>query len=74
MAITSDMGAICIGAALGYGLRNEIRCAGSIAKNGLLAGLSAAATTAVLNDQIQAGQGQSTQSTTTTNGGKKNDH
>ena len=53
MAITSDMGAIVVGAALGYGLRNEIKSASTIAKAGLLAGLgvAAVATAAAVNEQ-----------------------
>lgn len=53
MANSIDIGTIVLGAAVGYGLRNEIRCAGSIARNGLLAGLAGAAITAAQ----QAGQG-----------------
>lgn len=52
MANSIDIGTIVLGAAVGYGLRNEIKCAGSIARNGLLAGLAGAAITAA----AQAGQ------------------
>ena len=45
MANSIDLGAICLGAALGYGLRNELKSAGSVCKNALLAAATVAAST-----------------------------
>ena len=47
MANSIDFGAVCLGAALGYGLRNELKSAGSVCKNALLAAATVAATTTV---------------------------
>lgn len=55
MANSIDLGALAIGVALGYGLKNEIKDAGTICKVGLLGGLTAAATAAQAAGQ-QAGQ------------------
>ena len=61
MSSSIDLGVICLGAALGYGLRKEIKSTGTIARNALLAGIAGAAATAAAQ---QAQQGQDT------NGGK----
>ena len=55
MSSSIDLGAICIGAAIGYGLRKEIKSTGTIARNALLAGIAGAAATAA------AQQGQKSQ-------------
>ena len=55
MSSSIDLGAICIGAAIGYGLRKEIKSTGTIARNALLAGIAGAAATAA------AQQGQKAQ-------------
>lgn len=46
MANSIDLATIAVGVALGYGLKDEIRCAGNICKSGLLAGLAASASAA----------------------------
>ena len=46
MANSIDVAAICLGAALGYGLRKEIRSTGEVCRNALLAGIAGAAATA----------------------------
>ena len=46
MANSIDLGAICIGAALGYGLRKEIRSTGEVCRNALLSAVAGAAATA----------------------------
>ena len=46
MANSVDVAAICLGAALGYGLRKEIRSTGEVCRNALLAGVAGAAATA----------------------------
>lgn len=51
MANSIDLGAICIGAALGYGLRKEIRSTGEVCRNALLAGIAGAAATAAAKDE-----------------------
>ena len=62
MANSIDIGAICIGAALGQGLRKEIRSSAGVCKNALLAAATvAAATTAAVAkeaEKSQAPQGQ----------------
>ena len=65
MANSIDVAAICLGAALGYGLRKEIRATGEVCRNALLAGIAGAAATAAAQAESQAPQGQ-------TNGGTKN--
>ena len=45
MANTLDIAALGIGVALGYGLRNELKAAGSVCKNSLLAAATVAAET-----------------------------
>ena len=69
MAISSDVGAIMIGAALGYGLRKEIKATGNVCRNALLSAVAGAAATAAtqMYDQTTQ-QGQST------NGGNQNGH
>ena len=46
MANSVDVAAICLGAALGYGLRKEIRSTGEVCRNALLAAVAGAAATA----------------------------
>ena len=46
MANSIDIGAIALGAALGYGLRKEIRSTGNVCRNALLAAVAGAAATA----------------------------
>ena len=46
MANSIDIACVTLGAALGYGLKKEIRSAGTIARNALLAGIAGAAVTA----------------------------
>ena len=45
MANSIDLGAIVLGAAIGYGLRKEIRSTGSVCRNALLGAVAAAAAT-----------------------------
>ena len=47
MANSIDIGAIALGACLGYGLRNELKSAGSVCKDALMAAATVAATTTV---------------------------
>ena len=60
MANSIDLGAICLGAALGYGLRKEIRSTGEVCRNALLAGIAGAAATAAAKDEkaIEKAAGQ----------------
>ena len=46
MANSIDIGAIALGAALGYGLRNEIKSSAGVCKSALLAAATVAAATA----------------------------
>lgn len=46
MANSIDLATICIGAAIGYGLRKEIKSTGEVCRNALLAGIAGAAATA----------------------------
>ena len=46
MANSIDLGAIALGAMIGYGLRKEIRSTGEVCRNALLAGVAGAAATA----------------------------
>ena len=51
MANSIDIGAIALGAAIGYGLREEIKASAGVCKNALLAAATvAAATTAAAVD------------------------
>ena len=65
MANSVDLGAICLGAALGYGLRKEIRSTGEVCRNALLAAVAGAAATAA------AKEAEKSQSQDTGNGGKQ---
>ena len=60
MASSIDLGAIVLGAALGYGLKNEIRDAGSIARNALLGAVAAAAATSMAQ-QAKAAEAETQQ-------------
>ena len=59
MANSVDVAAICLGAALGYGLRKEIRSTGEVCRNALLAAVAGAAATAAAQgaEKPQAPQG-----------------
>ena len=46
MANSIDLGVIALGACIGYGLRKEIKGAGEVCRNALLAGIAGAAATA----------------------------
>ena len=46
MANSIDLGAIVLGAAIGYGLRKEIKSTGEVCRNALLAAVAGAAATA----------------------------
>ena len=46
MSNSIDLAAICLGAALGYGLRKEIKSTGEVCRNALLAAVAGAAATA----------------------------
>ena len=50
MANSVDVAAICLGAALGYGLRKEIRSTGEVCRNALLAAVAGAAATAAQSE------------------------
>ena len=50
MANSIDVAAICLGAALGYGLRKEIRSTGEVCRNALLAAVAGAAATAAAKE------------------------
>ena len=54
MANSIDLAAICLGAALGYGLRKEIRSTGEVCRNALLAGVAGAAATVAANEEKKA--------------------
>ncbi len=65
MANSIDLATLAVGAALGYGLKSEIKSAGTIARNALLAGIAGAAMTAA------AEQAKKTESQGQDNGDKK---
>ena len=56
MANSVDIAAICLGAALGYGLRKEIRSTGEVCRNALLAAVAGAAATAAAKADQKADQ------------------
>ena len=59
MANSIDIGAIALGACLGYGLRNEIRSSAGVCKSALLAAATvAAATTAAAVEGAEKPQSQ----------------
>ena len=61
MANSIDLAAICVGAAIGYGLRNEIRSTGEVCRNALLSGIAgAAATVAAPKEEAESQQPQVT--------------
>lgn len=51
MANSIDLATLAVGAAIGYGLKHEIRSAGTIARNALLAGIAGAAVTAAAEQE-----------------------
>ena len=59
MANSIDLGAIALGACIGYGLRKEIKSTGEVCRNALLAAVAGAAATAAAKETqpTQAGQG-----------------
>ena len=58
MANSIDLGAIVLGAAIGYGLRKEIRSTGSVCRNALLGAVAAAAaTTAAQAEKAEKAEG-----------------
>ena len=61
MSSSIDIGAICLGMAIGYGLRKEIRSTGEVCRNALLAAVAGAAATAAAHGNGQANQGQANQ-------------
>ena len=61
MANSIDFAAICLGVALGYGLRKEIRSTGEVCRNALLSGIAGAAETiAESEEKKKAGAGNGT--------------
>ena len=58
MANSIDLAAICIGAAIGYGLRKEIRSTGEVCRNALLAGVAGAAATVAAKEEAESQQPQ----------------
>ena len=57
MANSIDLGAIALGAAIGYGLRKEIRSTGEVCRNALLAAVAGAAATAAAKEEAEKPQG-----------------
>ena len=55
MSGSIDLGAIALGACVGYGLRKEIRSTGEVCRNALLAAVAGAAATAA-NEAEKSGQ------------------
>ena len=56
MANSIDLGAIVLGAAIGYGLRKEIKSTGEVCRNALLAAVAGAAATAAAAQSNEKGQ------------------
>ena len=50
MANSIDLGAIALGAMVGYGLRKEIKSTGEVCRNALLAAVAGAAATAAAKE------------------------
>ena len=57
MSGSIDLGAIALGAAIGYGLRKEIRSTGEVCRNALLAAVAGAAATAAANEAEKPNNG-----------------
>ena len=57
MANSVDIAAICLGAALGYGLRKEIKSTGEVCRNALLAAVAGAAATAAAKAESKGNGG-----------------
>ena len=69
MAMSVDLTAVALGAALGYGLREEIKSSAGVCKNALLAAATvAAATTAAAVDGAKKADTQPQGTGTTQNG------
>ena len=62
MASSIDLTAICLGVALGYGLRKELRSTGTVCRNALLSGIAGAAQSIAEEEEKKAGAGQNGQS------------
>ena len=58
MANSIDLAAICIGAALGYGLRKEIKSTGEVCRNALLSAVAGAAATAAAKEAEKSQNGK----------------
>ena len=56
MANSIDLGAIALGAMVGYGLRKEIKSTGEVCRNALLAAVAGAAATAAAAQSNEKGQ------------------
>ena len=63
MANSLDLGAICLGMAIGYGLRKEIKSSGAVCRNALLAAatVAAAATAAAVDGAKKPEDSQASQ-------------
>lgn len=58
MANSIDLATLAVGACIGYGLKKEIRSAGTIARNALLAGIAGAAVTAAAQEEKSKANGE----------------
>lgn len=58
MANSIDLATLAVGACIGYGLKKEIRSAGTIARNALLAGIAGAAVTAAAQEEKSKAESQ----------------
>ena len=58
MANSVDLATICLGAALGYGLRKEIQSTSEVCRNALIAAVSGAAATAAAQAEAEANKSQ----------------
>ena len=73
MANSIDIGAIALGACLGYGLRNEIRSSAGVCKSALLAAATvAAATTAAAVEGAKGAEKPQFQQPAAPQNGQKN--
>ena len=52
MSNVTDLGAIAVGACLGYGLKKEIKSVGNVCRNALLGAVTAAAVTAAGKKEV----------------------
>ena len=58
MANSVDLATICLGAAIGYGLRKEIQSTSEVCRNALIAAVSGAAATAAAQAEAEANKPQ----------------